>query len=118
MSNRKSNPVMSPEWLDSLLSVDVVPDGVLQVEAEYEEFAEQSTAADLRSENSADFCDDRHLLCEENTLLVALRELIVRLWDGKYEDARQATQTINRLLATGSTVDPEDLRDCLFGIVE
>jgi len=69
-------------------------------------------------EKSLDFCDRTHHLCRENTLLVALSELITQLGKGNYEDARQATQTINRLLATGSTVRPEDLRECLFDIVE
>jgi len=109
MTNKKTNPIMTPEWLESLLSVDVVPEDKeafmdyhrarRKHDAEYEIAAaiavsRQSTAADPSE-------DWRH-----DPVLLAVSVLLQSLGRGNYEQARQETQTINRCLAMGQSPNP------------
>lgn len=94
MTNKKSNPVMSPEWLDSLLSVDVVPEP--GTKAAFDEMHRKRQAEEIAIEE-----DWRTV-----PVLLSLSILLQSLGRANYEQARQETQTINRCLALGASPNP------------
>lgn len=99
------NPIMTPEWIEALMSQPAQPAEEAFLEYHRKRRAEEAAVESTAPPPPEDWYHD--------PVLLAVSVLLQSLGRGNYEQARQETQTINRCLATGASPDPS-LLSCML----